>query len=275
MDGSRYSHRSSILSPDFPWCNHQLSRSRPCSPSLQARFNISVGVAPGVRTVLSNMPEILPAVWSSPDMVVHTFQTTSVMSTYLVALVMGNLERKEVNCTVDGGPASSPDGKSTDQGDGVTLVRVWSTARNIGQLQTALDVACSALKTYSESFGVPYVLPKLDLVGIPAFSAGAMENWGLITFKCGWFIAFIRSGHQGGRHPFYIFFQMTGPYWNPCPLLETVPLVPSLRLFPLVVAPLPGSHRCLSTPPKMTSSNSCGSRQPYAMRSCTSGSETS
>ena len=139
--------------------------------------------------MLSNMPEILPSVWSSPDLVVHSFQTTPVMSTYLVAVVLGDMEHAEVNCSAEGGPPppSARDGgedadASPRQGN-VTLVRVWSTPRNKGQLQTALEVACAALRVYSVSFGVPYVLPKLDLVGIPSFSAGAMENWGIITFR--------------------------------------------------------------------------------------------
>ena len=130
-----------------------------------------------------------------------------------MALVMGDMERIETNCSL-----GDSDGDSTP-------VRVWATSKGRwgqhtkhikqcatykgqvthprshrpgiliaptpishpsiprGQLHTALDAACSALRTYSLAFGYPYMLPKLDLVGIPSFSAGAMENWGLITFR--------------------------------------------------------------------------------------------
>ena len=50
-------------------------------------------------------------------------------------------------------------------------------------LGTALEVACVSLQTFASVLGVPYPLPKLDLVGIPNFAAGAMENWGLILFR--------------------------------------------------------------------------------------------
>lgn len=40
-----------------------------------------------------------------------------------------------------------------------------------------MDAACSSLRTYERLLSVPYTLPKLDLVGIPNFAAGAMENW--------------------------------------------------------------------------------------------------
>jgi len=53
----------------------------------------------------------------------------------------------------------------------------------VTQLSTALSAGCTALQTFSSSFGVPYALPELNLVGIPDFAAGAMENFGLITYR--------------------------------------------------------------------------------------------
>ena len=52
------------------------------------------------------------------------------------------------------------------------------------QLQFALNVTAAVLPAFEQLFGVPFTLPKLDLVAIPDFGAGAMENWGLITYRC-------------------------------------------------------------------------------------------
>lgn len=51
-------------------------------------------------------------------------------------------------------------------------------ARRLESLQFAADTAAAVLPAYEKALGVPYALPKLDLVAIPDFSAGAMENWG-------------------------------------------------------------------------------------------------
>lgn len=47
----------------------------------------------------------------------------------------------------------------------------------------ALDVAKKALEYHADWFGVPYPLPKCDLIAIPDFASGAMENWGLVTYR--------------------------------------------------------------------------------------------
>ncbi len=44
-------------------------------------------------------------------------------------------------------------------------------------------MGCSSLQTYTSALHAPYPLAKLDLVGLPNFAAGAMENWGCITFR--------------------------------------------------------------------------------------------
>lgn len=88
------------------------------------------------------------------------------MSTYLVAWVVGELQKKTAKTS-----------------DGVE-VSVWSTlAHDPSNLDFALDIATRTIEYFDEYFGVPYPLPKADHVALPDFSAGAMENWGLITYR--------------------------------------------------------------------------------------------
>jgi aminopeptidase N len=88
------------------------------------------------------------------------------MSPYLLAFVAGELQKKT---------ATSKHGVE---------VNVWSTkAQTLSSLDFALDIATRAVDFYDDYFGTPYPLPKADHVAIPDFSAGAMENWGLITYR--------------------------------------------------------------------------------------------
>lgn len=92
------------------------------------------------------------------------FRITPIMSTYLVAFVIGDLEFEE-EYVLD------------------TRVRVYGTIGNKAKSKYALKVACESLNYMINYFEVGYPLDKLDLVGIPEFSMGAMENWGLVTFR--------------------------------------------------------------------------------------------
>jgi aminopeptidase N len=93
------------------------------------------------------------------------FAPTMKMSTYLVAFVVGKLETSE---TVDV--------------DGVPL-RVVCTPGKIGLAEFALEIGAFALRFFTEYFNIPYPGDKVDLVAIPDFAAGAMENLGCITFR--------------------------------------------------------------------------------------------
>ena len=96
----------------------------------------------------------------------HTvrFATTAKMSPYLAALVVGNFEYVEAE--TDGVP-----------------IRVYATTGKKEMGKFALSVAGDILKYYDHYFGVKYPYGKLDLIGLPDFSAGAMENTGCITFR--------------------------------------------------------------------------------------------
>jgi aminopeptidase N len=93
------------------------------------------------------------------------FETTPVMSTYLLAFVYGEMGYKEAK---------------TKRG---VNVRAYATPDNVKHLDYAVDFATKCLDFYDEYFDIPYPLAKCDLVALPDFSSGAMENWGLITFR--------------------------------------------------------------------------------------------
>ncbi|VEL34196.1 unnamed protein product [Protopolystoma xenopodis] len=70
--------------------------------------------------------------------------------------------------------------------NGVNLRVVWrrgypSSTKDLGRF--SLEVAQKALSFYNDYFAIPYSLPKLDFLAVPDFAGGAMENWGLITFR--------------------------------------------------------------------------------------------
>ena len=63
------------------------------------------------------------------------------------------------------------------------LVSVYTPPGKSASGTFALQAACQSLELYNEFFDTAYPLPKLDMVAIPAFAAGAMENWGLVTYR--------------------------------------------------------------------------------------------
>ena len=94
------------------------------------------------------------------------FQTTPKMSTYLLAFVIGDLQKK--TATTKSGVA----------------VNIYATpAQTAASLDFALETARRAIDFYDEYFDIKYPLPKSDHVALPDFSSGAMENWGLITYR--------------------------------------------------------------------------------------------
>ncbi|XP_065045657.1 aminopeptidase M1-B-like [Musa acuminata AAA Group] len=139
-------------------------RCFPCwdEPALKATFKIALEV-PSDLIALSNMP----VVNEKADGPIKTvsFQESPIMSTYLVAIVVGLFDYVE---------APLPDG---------IKVRVYTQVGRSNQGKFALDVAVKALELYIKYFSVPYPLPKLDMVAIPDFAAGAMENYGLVTYR--------------------------------------------------------------------------------------------
>jgi puromycin-sensitive aminopeptidase len=139
-------------------------RAFPCwdEPAHKATFEIAVTI-PTDLTAISNMPIVSETPQGARSKRVQ-FAKSPIMSTYLLALMVGEFECIEAHAEE-------------------TLVRVWTTPGKKEQGRFALDVACRLLAFYHGYFGIPYPLPKLDLIAIPDFAAGAMENWGAITYR--------------------------------------------------------------------------------------------
>ncbi|CAK9172685.1 unnamed protein product [Ilex paraguariensis] len=139
-------------------------RCFPCwdEPACKATFKITLEV-PSELVALSNMPVIEEKV--SNNLKTVYYEESPIMSTYLVAVVVGLFDYVEDHTS-----------------DGVN-VRVYCHVGKANQGKFALDVAVKTLGLYREYFAVPYSLPKLDMVAIPDFAAGAMENYGLVTYR--------------------------------------------------------------------------------------------
>ncbi|PWU85270.1 putative aminopeptidase [Trypanosoma cruzi] len=149
-------------------------RAIPCwdEPAVKAVFEMVI-TAPSNMMVLSNMPHLYKE--EVNGQISWAFAPTPKMSTYLLAWTIGEFECIEQSIKKTHGVRN---GQPED-----TLVRVFTTEGNKSKASFALDVACKVLPLYEEFFESSYILPKVDLLAIPDFAAGAMENWGLITFR--------------------------------------------------------------------------------------------
>jgi aminopeptidase N len=131
-------------------------------PAFKARFQLSATL-PTDLVAVSNMP-IAKSAPAGPGLTRVEFATTPRMSTYLLALVAGDMSALHASAGGAQMDAYAPTGEQD-------------------QAAYALDIEKQVLPYYNEYFGVHYPLPKLDLIAIPGnFAAGAMENWGAITF---------------------------------------------------------------------------------------------
>ncbi|GMN36050.1 hypothetical protein TIFTF001_005719 [Ficus carica] len=136
----------------------------PCwdEPACKATFKITLDVLSDL-VALSNMPVIEEKVDGQIKTV--SYQESPIMSTYLVAIVVGLFDYVEDH---------TPDG---------VKVRVYCQVGKADQGKFALHIAVQTLELYKEYFSMPYSLPKLDMVAIPDFAFGAMENYGLVTYR--------------------------------------------------------------------------------------------
>jgi aminopeptidase N len=145
--------------------SHHAREAFPCidEPEAKATFDLTI-TSPKGESVLGNTP--IKGQNEQDGQLLTTFETTPKMSTYLLAFAYGDLQYKEATTA-----------------EGVT-VRLWATkAQRATSLDFGVDVATRCIEFFNAYFDVPYPLAKSDLIALPDFSSGAMENWGLITFR--------------------------------------------------------------------------------------------
>jgi aminopeptidase N/puromycin-sensitive aminopeptidase len=140
-------------------------RAFPCfdEPAFKATYDVTLNVDSGDSAISNG--EIVS---DTPDPIAGKhklkFATTPKMSTYLVAFLVGDFQ-----CTAG-------------DSDGVAI-RSCATPDKVALTPYSLDVAKQVLHYYNSYFGIPYPLKKLDLIALPDFEAGAMENFGAITYR--------------------------------------------------------------------------------------------
>ncbi len=132
-------------------------------PAFKATFDVTLVIDKG-DTAIANTNIVSDTPGPGPEKHTLHFAKTPKMSTYLVAFLVGDFQ-----CV-------------SGQSDG-TPIRVCTTPDKVQYGHFALSAAEFVLHYYNNYFGIRYPMPKLDLIGIPDFEAGAMENFGAITYR--------------------------------------------------------------------------------------------
>ncbi|VWL85015.1 M1 family metallopeptidase [Oceanivirga miroungae] len=159
--------KKEIISTQFE--SHFAREVFPCidEPEAKAVFKLNIKFDKKENEnsfVISNMPEI--EVEKREQDGIYRFEKTPKMSSYLLAFAVGDMQSKKAKTN-----------------SGVEIGIFSTRAHKLEELDFALDIAVRSVEFYEKYFGVKYPLPHSYHVALPDFSAGAMENWGLITYR--------------------------------------------------------------------------------------------
>lgn len=160
--------------------SHYARQAFPCidEPAAKAVFELTITVPDKDDMVISNMPEVsekhhlghaqgrLAELMVLDGAFSKTFEPTPRMSTYLLAWVIGRFH-----------------GKTIKNEHGVEITTYCALNQELDTVDFANEIAAKSLEFYDDNFKEPYPLKKLDQVALPDFEAGAMENWGLVTYR--------------------------------------------------------------------------------------------
>ncbi len=178
---STYQHQNQeqrIVATQFE--SHYARQCFPCidEPAAKATFDLKIIIPDEKDAVLANTPALSSrtVVYDSVDenftlgkkatKKITIFETTPRMSTYLLAFCIGEFHQK-----------------STKNAHGVEITSYCALNQAPGLLDFPNHIASASLDYYDELFDTKYPLLKLDQVALPDFEAGAMENWGLVTYR--------------------------------------------------------------------------------------------
>lgn len=175
--------------------SHHAREVFPCvdEPEAKATFSLTIKSQKG-QEVISNTPEKSRV--EDGDFVVVEFEKTSKMSSYLLAFAVGDIHKKTAK---------------TKSG---VEVNVWATrAQSPELLDFPLDVAVRVLDFYEGYFDEKFPLPKCDHIALPDFSSGAMENWGLITYRESALLAGEKSSISSKKYVALVIAHETAHQW--------------------------------------------------------------
>ncbi|MBQ6375575.1 M1 family metallopeptidase [Candidatus Saccharibacteria bacterium] len=188
---STYQHKNDteiIVATQFE--SHYAREAFPCidEPAAKAIFNLRLTVPDTGDLVLANTELIDTHIYhkvpdgkytvfysdnptksprkSATKYLKYTFAPTPRMSTYLLAWVIGKFH-----------------GKTVKNAHGTEITTYCAMNQPLDSVDFANDIAAKSLEFYDDNFGVPYPLKKCTQVALPDFEAGAMENWGLVTYR--------------------------------------------------------------------------------------------
>ena len=163
---SSYQHEGReelLVSTQFE--SHYARECFPCidEPEAKATFDLMITIPDEDDEIISNMPATKTVKTNGKTV---TFEQTPRMSTYLLAFCIGKFHKK-----------------SKTSKNGIKVTTYCTLNHDPENLDFANKIATDSLDFYDEKFGTKYPLKKLDQVAIPDFEAGAMENWGLVTYR--------------------------------------------------------------------------------------------